>query len=107
MKWCIKPVVELAACKIQNGFAAKRQLIQNTVDLDYYGRREALRSQHAMDDRKLSYGFPGLPIPQGPFKSDSYFDAFDYAMAFPSVSHAWVFDVLNKIMIPSGLFDGI
>ena len=31
----------------------------------------------------------------------------DYAMALPSVSHAWVFHVLNLIMIPSGLFDGI
>ena len=32
---------------------------------------------------------------------------FDYAMAFPSVCHAWVFFLLSFVGMPEGLVDAI
>ena len=53
INWIIKPVVERAACSIQNGFVGGRQLIQNPVDLDFRARQDSLLFQQAMDDGNM------------------------------------------------------
>ena len=93
MNWCLKPVVEAAACSIQNRFVANRQLLQNAVDLDFYSRRESLRYQEAMDDGNLSFldSLDTLSFShKGLINNMPVMTLLDYAMAFPSVSHAWV-----------------
>ena len=79
--------MEIPASRSQYGFVAKRQLLQNAVDLDFFSRRETLECQQAVDDRNLSFLDP----------LDALFSShrdlinilpvmllFDYAMAFPS-----------------------
>ena len=55
INWIIKPVVEKAACSLQNGFVGGRQLIQNAVDLDFKARQDSLLFQQAMDDGNLCF----------------------------------------------------
>ncbi len=40
--FCVSPVVQNAACDLQNGFVAERQLVQNPVGLDWHARMSAL-----------------------------------------------------------------
>ena len=63
-----------------------------------------------MDARKLSFmgSLDSLPVSHRDLLNlIPVLMLFDYAMAFPNVSHAWVSYLLNKIMIPAVLFDGI
>jgi len=98
----INPVVCATASKLQRGFVNGRQLMQNTVDLDadsrvqahkfaakeYFRFREELGLQH----RGLIKMIPILVL-------------FDFAAAFPSISHAWLRAVLVAVNIPRGLLN--
>ena len=96
----ISPVVQACASKIQRGFVNDRVLVQNVVDLDFASRAGALRyggSKHGYDfDSDLSIRRDGcigrLPV----------LTLYDFASAFPSVAHAWLFAVLVCIRVPKG-----
>jgi len=150
--WIIKPVVEEAACKVQNGFTRGRQFLNNVVDLDAAARKDVHNFngdvsdglfQTVANDAVATTGPPGYKstvandaVATPGYKSDRerfcsqgvgytshpYFNdtlqlahrdllnhmplllLFDYAAAFPSVSHAWIRLVLQFIRFPSGLF---
>ena len=55
ISWSNKPVVEKAACSLQNRFVGGRQLIQNTLGLDFKARQDSLLFQRAMDDGNLCF----------------------------------------------------
>jgi len=108
--WIIKPVVEEAACKVQNGFTKGRQFLNNVVDLDAAARKDVhnfngdvsdgqfqtARHPNFNDSLKLTHRdlLNHMPL----------LLLFDYAAAFPSVSHAWIRLILQFIRLPSGLF---
>ena len=111
--WIINPVVEKTACSSQNGFAAGRQLLQNAVDLDFKARQDSLLFQQAMDDGNLCFSssfsdLSNLSIAHRDILNSLPITVlFDYAMAFPSVCHAWVFFMLDFLGMPIGLIDAV
>ena len=91
--------------------AADRQLVQNVVDLDAVGRTAALNSQIKEDqygfNESISAGRPGL-VNRIPLLL-----LLDYAAAFASVAHEWIFLILQAVKILKGwanlierLYDG-
>ena len=100
--WSLSTVISKAACRLQNGFVCGRQLVQNTVDLDFSSREQCL-SYNASNDLPFSSdlslarkGIVGLlPI----------LVLFDFAAAFPSVSHNWLRAVLKACKIPRGIMN--
>ena len=101
--WCLSPVIEKTASQLQRGFIHGRQLLQNIVDLDFSARERSLIASGAEPrlpfscDLGLSRrGIVGiLPI----------LLLFDFAAAFPSVSHKWLRAVLLAIKIPRGILN--
>ena len=100
--WCISTVISKSACKLQNGFIHGRQLVQNTVDLDFSSREHCLSFNASNDLRyrcNLSLARKGivglLPI----------LVLFDFAAAFPSVSHNWLRAVLKALQVPRGIMN--
>ena len=109
--WCIKPVLTECAEVSQNGFSGGRQLTQNVSDLDFEGRRAAFNFQKAYGgykfDSDIQVGHSGT-IGKIPLLL-----LLDFAAAFASVAHAWMFLVLQAIGFPKGwlnvvecLYDG-
>ena len=72
------------ACSIQGGFVPGRQLVANVVDLDAFGRIHGMQS-----------------TPHDP----SLFTFFDFAAAFPSLSHQWIASCMIAVGLPSGAID--
>ena len=113
IQWIIEPVVEGAACTPQIGFAGGRQLIQNVVDLDFTLRRDSLLYQQAMDDGNicLNHDFSSCSclsvVHRDLLNSIPITILFDFAMAFPSVSRAWVFFLLCFMGAQKGIMDVI
>ena len=99
----ISPVIAKAACHIQRGFIFERQLLQNVVDLDFSCRESSLdfnaRNPYWKFTEDLSLvrkGIVGmLPV----------LLLFDFAAAFPSVSHKWLRAVLVACKIPLGILN--
>ena len=52
--WIIKPVVEKSASISQRGFVGDRQMGQNSVNLDYKSRLDALKLAPFMENASLS-----------------------------------------------------
>ena len=102
----ITPTISACASALQRGFVPGRQLLQNAVDLDFWTRKfamlyhESLGSSHLSFDRDILEclsAISGLPIAI----------MFDYAAAFPSVAHAWMFAILHYIKIPKGFLNAV
>ena len=100
----IKPVVEKAAEVSQRGFVANRQLVQNAVDLDFSSRLDALEYTHTQDLKGFNFWSELMVTQFGLLNSIPVALLFDYASAFPSVSHAWIRYLLLLISIPDGIF---
>ena len=77
-----KPVLTRSISGLQRGFVAKRQLLQNVLELDTYAHIHAMSSSP-------------LHMPLLVF--------FDFAAAFPSVSHQWLFLTLTALQFPTGI----
>ena len=71
-----------AACELQRGFVHGRQLLANVVDLDVYGRIFGMESVRG-DPAVLTF--------------------WDFAAAFPSVAHLWIFAVARAYKLPAGV----
>ena len=77
--------------KTQRGFVPERQLVHNVIDLDSAGRILALRAmQHNASEAK---------------KAIACLAFFDFAAAFPSIIHAWIFAVLVHQGFPIGFIN--
>ena len=78
----VRPAVAKSTNKIQRGFTPGRQLIENVVDLDAHARVFG-KNQHQLL----------MPV----------LAAWDYAAAFPSLSHEWIKEVRIESGTPAGL----
>ena len=72
------------ACPAQRGFIPGRQLVSNVVDLDVYGRIHGMQSVDS---------------------DPSLISLYDFAAAFPSMSHTWIAACLTALGIPPGAYD--
>ena len=77
----LRAAVSVHACPLQRGFIPGRTFVQNVVDLDAAARQFGLQ----MGAAKL----PSLAC-------------FDFAAAFPSLSHSWLFRLLAHLKLPEG-----
>ena len=82
----IIPAVGNGTHKSQRGFVPGRQLIQNAVDLDYHARMFALQA-YSHNSESSAFEFDMCRFAVLAF--------FDFAAAFPSVAHAWLFLVVQ------------
>ena len=101
--WIIKPVVETAACSLQNGFTKGRIFLNNVIDLDATARIDALDFCGIAEQAGLGFGASLGLAHKDLVNVMPVLMLFDYLSAFPSVSHAWIFYVLTFLNIPSGL----
>ena len=72
------------ACSVERGFIPGRQLVSSVVDFDVHGR---------------IYG--SQPVDSDP----SLISLYDFAAAFPSMSHTWIAACPTALGIPSGAHD--
>jgi hypothetical protein len=106
LNWIVHPVVRATACSIQRGFIQGRQLVQNVLDLDFSARRDSLLFS-AQKNHKLGF-FADLSISKvGVLNTLPVLLLFDFAAAFPSVKHAWMFYLLETIRMPLGLKNAV
>lgn len=87
-----------------------RGLTQNAVEKDHASRRDAIRFRKAMDNASLSLNssWSSSSVVHGKLLNYHRVTVlFKSAMAFPSVSHAWVCLLLNMIGVPTGIMDAI
>jgi hypothetical protein len=102
INYCITPAIKEGAIDTQRGFIGDRQLAQNAIDLDYGARKNAFEYFGTMS--KLAM----IHIPTiGVVGSLPFLILFDYASAFPSVAHAWLFAVLAAIELWPGFIRAI
>ena len=80
--------------------------MQNVVDLDFAAREDVFtysgkckNSPNFLEDVKLEKA--------GLLHRIHVMLLFDFAAAFPSVAHKWMFAVLGKIKIPRGLLKAL
>jgi hypothetical protein len=83
------PVIKQGAHKSQNGFVRGRQLLQNVLGLDTFASMFGVLAEAA---NKVTINAGLLRIAVLVF--------FDFAAAFPSVAHQWVFIVLEAAGAP-------
>ena len=103
INFAILPTLMASASALQRGFVPGRQLAQNVVDLDFWGRLYALRfcTNHDKWRYNLSIALTAIAsICDFPIIA-----LFDYASAFPSVAHAWILAVFRVIKIPRGVLN--
>ena len=99
LNFCISPAIVDGAIDTQRGFVSGRQLSQNTVDLDFHGRKHALEYFGKSNLKETDM----LRVPtKGIAEMIPLLLLFDYAAAFPSVAHAWLFLVLDAIKLWRG-----
>ena len=91
------PNIEIAIPPSQNGFVRGRQLPQNPVDLDRSARVDAFRCQ--CDRRATAFE---CMIPTHSIPKLACFLLLDFATAFASVAHQWLFSVLEAVAMPHG-----
>ena len=82
VNFLLKRTMARSACALQRGFIPGRQLLENVLNLDTHARAQGMRDG-------------GCRIPILAF--------WDYAAAFPSVAHAWLFRALASAGAPDGL----
>ena len=97
---CIAPLTKLTTHSSQNGFVPGRQLLQNPVDIDTCSRINAFL---CMARRSVA----SLDAPLDPLLASllAITALFDFAAAFPSIIHQWIFLVLEAIQAPSGFIN--
>ena len=78
---CCRDVIQHSASPLQRGFVPTRQLLENVIDLDAYGREYAVANPRSIP--KLAF--------------------WDFATAVPSVAHAWMCLVLNFAGMPTNM----
>jgi hypothetical protein len=104
LNFCISPAVVDGAIDTQRGFIYERQLAQNIVDLDFYGRKHAFQFRSEYDSREAGL----IVIPTlGVAAALPLLVLYDFASAFPSVAHAWLFAVLRAIRLWSAYLKAI
>ena len=79
----VKHAIARDACRLQKGFLACRNFVNNIVELDAFARVYAF-------DPSLFFALLAF---------------FDFGSAFPSLIQAWLFIVLRAIRLPVGAFD--
>jgi len=104
LNYCISPAIAAGAIESQRGFIHSRQLGQNVVDLDFHGRKHAL--QWYLENQIPSLEMFSIPT-VGIVASIPLVVLFDFASAFPSVAHAWLFCVLEAVELWSGFITAI
>ena len=77
----LKPLIFHNACKLQRGFIAGRNFLNNIVDLDSFARLFSDPSNKLL-----------LPI----------LCFFDFAAAFPSILHDYLLAIIDRLGLPSG-----
>jgi len=102
LNFCISPVVAKCAIDTQRGFIHERILTQNPIDLDYAGRLHAFEYFADRTSLKLIH-----IASMGMVAAIPILVLFDFAAAFPSVAHAWIFTVLRGIKLWGGYISGI
>ena len=102
LNFCISPAIAKGAIDTQTGFIHGRILIQNAVDLDFYARLQAF---DFFAGRKYLKMIHISSI--GMLNTLPFLILWDYASAFPSVAHAWLFCVLEAVKLWSGFITGI
>ena len=97
---CISPLTKLTTHSSQNGFVPGRQLLQNPVDIDTCSRINAFI---CMARRSVST----IDAPLDPLLASllAITALFDFAAAFPSIIHEWIFLVLEAIQAPRGFIN--
>ena len=95
---CIADVVTAGTHESQNGFVRGRQLIQNPVDLDSAARAFALKADDLNQSHVEKKSEPSEQV-------IAILAFFDFATAFPSVAHAWLFAVLRAAHAPTWLIN--
>ena len=104
MNFCISPAIVEGAIDTQRGFIHGRQLAQNAVDLDYFGRAHAFAYRRDFDIG----GNELITVPTvGIAATLPLLVLYDFASAFPSVAHAWLFCVLRAIRLWPGFYTAI
>ena len=81
-----KHILTQGISKVQRGFVAKRQLLENVVDLDVFSHAFALAAHPSQ--------VPVLVL-------------FDFAAAFPSVAHSYLFLTLTAMHFPIGYINHV
>jgi hypothetical protein len=77
----LRSSISRGACSLQRGFVGGRQMVQNVIDLDAAARCAGVRAFAAW--------LPALLF-------------WDFAAAFPSVGHGWIWEVLRVAKLPAG-----
>jgi hypothetical protein len=94
LNFCIAPAITKGAIDTQRGFIHLRQLGQNIIDLDFSARLQAF------DFYKDKLTLDMFIIPSVGVAGDiPLLVLFDFASAFPSVAHAWLFCVLDAVRL--------
>ena len=102
LNFCISPAIAHGAIDIQTGFIHGRILIQNVVDLDFHARMQAF--DFFSERKKMQMIHISS---KGMVNSLPFLLLWDFASAFPSVAHAWLFSVLDAIKLWRGFVTGI
>ncbi len=87
----MKPAVARHAVCIQRGFIPQRNFAQNVIDLEPEARRAAMQRHDPVN--KETSPHPALPAIM----------TWDFAAAFPSVAHSFMWLVLEEMLLPAGL----
>ena len=98
----ISPAIANGAIDIQTGFIHGRILTRNAVESYFYGRMQAFdffSERKKMEMIHISS--------KGMVNSLPFLLLWDFASAFPSVAHAWLFCVLDAIKLWKGFVTGI
>jgi len=102
LNYCISPAISASAIDMQRGFIHGRQLAQNVIDLDFSSRMFALDFYSGISN-PTPMGidtFEMFVVPSAGIVKDLPLTVlFDFASAFPSVAHAWLFAVLEAIRL--------
>ena len=83
--------------ELQGGFTPTRQFTQNILVLDVAARVQSLRCLRRRNQTDL-----GCLLPDHSVASIACLILFDFAAAFPSVFHDWIFIILEAIKAPIG-----
>ena len=86
INYATKHILTAGISHLQRGFVPKRQLLANVVELDAMSHAYAIAA-------------PGSAIPM--------LVLFDFAAAFPSISHEWLFLTLHAMQFPIGFINFI
>ena len=83
MRLTLEPTISPCVSQMQRGFLQGRSMLSNIIDIDYHSLKVSLNSPHG-----------ALML-------------FDFEAAFPSVSHEYIFRVLQHIGLPSNWISAI